>query len=196
MAYLYRHIRLDTNMPFYVGIGKRRDRAFDTCKRSKYWSSIVSKTDYRVDILFDDLNYKEAKEKEREFISLYGRSDLEKGTLCNMTDGGEGTVGRIISDEEKCLRSVSAKKALSNIVTRKKMSDSGKKKTFSENHKKNISKSKSYSVIDKETGMEFPSLREACKYFNEGYRKHRGRQEQGLKNIRFIRKNKDKNGLH
>jgi len=31
-------------------------------------------------------------EKEKEFISIYGRKDLKKGTLCNLTDGGEGIV--------------------------------------------------------------------------------------------------------
>jgi len=29
------------------------------------------------------------------------REQLNKGTLCNMTDGGDGTVGRIMSEEEK-----------------------------------------------------------------------------------------------
>ena len=196
MAYLYRHIRLDTNMPFYIGIGKRLERAFDTLKRSNHWNSIVSKTEYRVDILFDDLDYEEAKEKEMEFISIYGRSDLGKGTLCNKTDGGEGTIGRVVNEEERKGRSITAKKALSDKAVRKKMSDSGKKKIFSESHKKNISISKSYPVIDKETGMEFPSLISACEYFNEDHRKHRGRQYQGLKNIRFVRKNKDKDGVY
>jgi hypothetical protein len=38
----------------------------------------------------DDLSWKDACEKEKEFISLYGRIDLNNGSLCNHTDGGEG----------------------------------------------------------------------------------------------------------
>lgn len=30
------------------------------------------------------------KEREQEFIKMYGRKDLNTGTLCNMTDGGDG----------------------------------------------------------------------------------------------------------
>lgn len=88
---LYRHVRLDKNEVFYVGIG-RGDRAYDKkpYNRSKWWHRIISKTDYRVDILFDDLTWEEACEKEKEFISLYGRKNIGTGTLCNMTDGGAG----------------------------------------------------------------------------------------------------------
>lgn len=39
--------------------------------------------------------YQEAKVKEIELISLYGRRDLGKGTLVNFTDGGEGTQGKV-----------------------------------------------------------------------------------------------------
>lgn len=101
MAYVYRHVRLDKNEPFYIGIGKDEYRANSDRNRNIHWKNIVSKTEYRVDILFDDLDYEEAKEKEREFISLYGRSDLEKGTLCNMTDGGEGCLGLKHSEEAR-----------------------------------------------------------------------------------------------
>lgn len=36
----------------------------------------------------------EAFDLEREFISLFGRRNLGTGTLCNYTDGGEGSSGR------------------------------------------------------------------------------------------------------
>jgi hypothetical protein len=89
MAIVYRHIRLDKNEPFYIGIGSGLRRAFIKGGRSKYWNSIVSKTDYEVQILFDDLTWEEACEKEIELIALYGRKDLGLGTLVNMTDGGQ-----------------------------------------------------------------------------------------------------------
>lgn len=99
--YLYRHIRLDTNEVFYVGIGTKYKpfssykteytRAYITKEgRSTFWKRITSKTEYRVEIMFESNDYDFIKEKEREFIKLYGRRDLGEGTLVNMTDGGEG----------------------------------------------------------------------------------------------------------
>jgi NUMOD3 motif len=95
MAYVYRHIRLDKNEPFYIGIsnGSNYWRATNRCKRNNIWKRIVSKTEYEVEILFDGISYEFAKEKEKEFIKLYGRINLGTGCLANMTDGGDGTLG-------------------------------------------------------------------------------------------------------
>jgi hypothetical protein len=129
MAIVYRHVRLDTNKVFYVGIGKTEKRAYVKSKqhRNTHWCNITNKSDYRVDILFDDLDWEEACNKEIELISLYGRSDLGLGTLVNLTDGGEGTVGRVHSED-----------------TLKKISDTAKKrapKVWTEESKLKLSKS-------------------------------------------------------
>lgn len=94
MAYVYRHIRLDKNIPFYIGIGNDNSflRANDKKGRNKYWNNIVSKTQYEVEIIFDDIPWKEACKKEIEFISLYKRKK-DGGTLCNITLGGDGKLG-------------------------------------------------------------------------------------------------------
>ena len=92
MAILYRHIRLDKDEPFYIGIGKDESRAYSKRNRTKYWHNITNKG-YDIEILFDDLSYDDAKLKEIEFIKLYGRIDLGTGILCNMTDGGDGSNG-------------------------------------------------------------------------------------------------------
>lgn len=94
MPYVYRHIRLDKKEPFYIGIGNdfTKKRANEKARRSKLWKKIVAKSDYEVEILFDDITYDEAKLKEIEFISLYGRIDLGNGTLANLTGGGDGTI--------------------------------------------------------------------------------------------------------
>lgn len=120
MALVYRHIRLDKNEPFYIGIGKRVHRAYDVNNRSKYWNNIA-KNGYEVEILFNDLTYEQAKEKEKELISLYGRKDLNKGSLVNMTDGGEGTLNIIISDKQKQLISIRGKGRLVSEETRQKI---------------------------------------------------------------------------
>lgn len=108
MAYLYRHIRLDKNEPFYIGIGSdekgQYERAYSKESRTKYWHSIVTKAGYEIEIILDELTWEEACQKETEFIKLHGRKDLKEGTLINMTDGGEGTPGFKHSDitKEKC----------------------------------------------------------------------------------------------
>lgn len=110
MAYVYRHIRLDKNIPFYVGIGSESDgkyeRANNRHRRNQKWFNIVAKTEYKVQIILDELTLDEAKEKEIEFISLYGRSDKKEGSLCNLTDGGEGNPGRIVSEEVRKKQSI------------------------------------------------------------------------------------------
>jgi hypothetical protein len=97
MAYVYRHIRLDTNIPFYVGLGvketDRYRRAHSKSDRNKHWRNIVNKAGYDVEIIMEGLTFEEACAKEIEFIALYGRADLGKGPLINLTDGGEGTKG-------------------------------------------------------------------------------------------------------
>lgn len=102
MAYVYRHIRLDKNEPFYIGIGSDNNyqRAYDVSSRNKHWNNIT-KNKYEVEIILDNLTWEEACLKEQEFILLYGRKDLGTGILCNMTDGGEGAVNRIFTNEHK-----------------------------------------------------------------------------------------------
>ncbi len=51
---------------------------------------------YGVDFLFSTYNEQECLDKEMFYISLFGRK-----TLCNLTDGGDGTSGKILSDESK-----------------------------------------------------------------------------------------------
>ena len=91
MAYVYRHIRLDKNVPFYIGISGEDDynRAHRT-RRNTLWKRIANKTKYEVEIIMEGLTWGQACEKEKELIKLYGRVDLETGTLANLTDGGEG----------------------------------------------------------------------------------------------------------
>lgn len=101
--YVYRHIRLDVNLPFYIGIGKKPEfaRAFEfkPNKRSEWWCKIYDKTAIDVEILFSDLTKEQAIDKEIEFIKLYGRQDLKSGCLVNMTDGGDGATNYIKSLE-------------------------------------------------------------------------------------------------
>lgn len=140
MACVYRHIRLDKNEPFYIGIGKTIKRAYSNKNRNKYWKNIVSKSGYEVDILFDDLSWDHACKKEIEFISLYGRNDLGNGPLVNMTNGGDGTLNIIVSEETK--------KKISQIHKGNKYRLG---KNISEHHKNKISQSNRNRIWDEKS---------------------------------------------
>jgi len=96
--YIYRHLRNDTGTPFYIGRGSQHvyagsyevfySRAFEKETRTKRWKNIVAKHGYTVEILLDDLTLEEAKAKEVELISLYGKLTTG-GILVNYKDGGE-----------------------------------------------------------------------------------------------------------
>lgn len=91
MAYVYQHIRLDTNSVFYIGIGLGPDyrRAYKKHNRNPLWNNIVKKTEYKVEILHDNISWEEACQLEKEYILRYGKL-TNGGILSNFTDGGEG----------------------------------------------------------------------------------------------------------
>jgi len=118
VVYVYRHRRLDTNEVFYIGIGVD-SRATSKQGRSNFWKDTVNKYGYTIEILKENLTWEDAAELEIFLISLYGRRDLGLGTLVNLTDGGEGSLGRTISND-----------------TRNKMSEAAKTKKVSNKTKK------------------------------------------------------------
>lgn len=160
MAYVYRHIRLDKNEPFYIGIGKRKDRSWSNLGRNDMWHKIVKKTKYDVEILFENVEYDFAKQKEIEFIKLYGRKNIGTGSLCNMTDGGEGTLnaeawnkGIPCSDE-----------------TKKKISNANISKVYNDKY-----------ILDLNTGIFYHNIKEAAKYNNISYGTLRNRLQRNKK---------------
>ena len=157
MAYVYQHIRLDTNEVFYIGIGKTKRRAYSKSGRNKHWHNIVNKGGYSIQIILDRITWEKACEKEKEFIAFYGRRDMGLGTLVNMTEGGDGSVGRMVSEE--------LRKRMSNIIKGKKLAPlskehkqkisntiKGKKrKPLSKEHKQKISESEKGKKISDES---------------------------------------------
>ena len=146
MAYVYRHIRLDKNEPFYIGIATHIKRAYEKNQRkNKIWKSIVAKTEYDIEILFDDLTREQALDKEIELIALYGRIDKKTGTLSNLTDGGEGfqgicNKGRKASEETKAkLREAAKKKKPRSKECYEKTAAALRGRPKSEEHKRKLS---------------------------------------------------------
>jgi len=143
--YLYRHVRFDKNEVFYIGIGTKPKnytnhkleygRAYSQFSRSKFWKSVVLKTDYRVDILFESNNINEIKLKETEFINLYGRKNLNEGTLVNLTDGGELNNRRKVTPETRLLIGKMHKGKTLSPETKQKLREANLGKKVSEETK-------------------------------------------------------------
>jgi hypothetical protein len=93
MAYVYKHIRKDTDEVFYIGIGTDNQgylRSKDLKSRNRYWKYVVKKFGFTVEIVEDFLTWEESCIREQYWIKFYGRRDLKEGKLVNMTDGGDG----------------------------------------------------------------------------------------------------------
>ena len=123
--YIYFHINPLKNEIFYVGKGKDK-RAWSKSKRSNYWKNIVKKYGFIVDVVEDNLTEDEAFEREIFYIRKIGRKDLKTGPLVNLTDGGEGGINKILSNEhrERISKSLKGNKRAQG----KKLSDEHKEK--------------------------------------------------------------------
>jgi len=164
MAYIYKHIRVDTNEVFYIGIGNQDKfkRAFVTQKRSKFWKNITSKTEYTVEIIKDGLTWEEAQAEEIRLIKQYGRKDLGLGTLVNLTDGGEGTIGIIHTNQWY------QNQKISNNKKNKFISEEHRQKIIANHKSKNPLNNKAIDVFDMNWNYikSFDSIKEASDELN------------------------------
>lgn len=130
--YLYRHIRLDKNEPFYIGIGTKSkkgcyDRSYSKYGRNPIWKKIINKTEFVIEILMESNNKTFIKQKEVEFIKLYGKIIDKTGILANMSNGGDGSSGYTMSNTQREKISIS-KKGSKGYWKGKKLLDSAKVK--------------------------------------------------------------------
>lgn len=100
MYCVYKHRRKDNGQVFYIGIGKSK-RPYEKKDRNNYWHNTVNKYGYYVDVIIDCLCWEDACNWEIYLIGIYGRKDLGRGQLVNMTDGGDGRHGAIASYETR-----------------------------------------------------------------------------------------------
>lgn len=215
MGYVYRHIRLDSGNPFYIGISNDDDglykRAFSKEVRNNLWKKIISKTNYEVEILFEHDDYEFIKEKEKEFISLYGRINTNTGILSNLTNGGEGTLGYVQSKEmiaDRVLKVTGKKRtqeqkdymsskmkgvkrsaqSCENISKSKLGHSNNKGIPKTNNHKENISKAKLKLFENKKNHPSYGktgvlSFRYGKKHSEESIKKMKGRPAPNRKKV-------------
>jgi len=102
--YTYAYLREDRT-PYYIGKGKG-SRIYRKTRRIK-----PPKDKSRIIFLKQNLTEEEAFKHEIYMIAVFGRINLGTGILHNMTNGGEGGSGRVLSEE-----------------TRRKLSDANRRK--------------------------------------------------------------------
>jgi hypothetical protein len=180
MAIVYEHLRNDTKEVFYVGIGVEEGRAYVKDGRNPHWKNIVNKVGYTVNIIYKDIEHEEAKKIEMLLIEKYGRRDLGTGNLVNLTDGGEGCLGVIVSEETRQKLS-EAHKGENNGFFGKKHSEETRQKyrdrTYSEETRQKMSeakKGKTRSEDFKKKNREYNRNKEGVKgyYFKEKTNKY------------------------
>jgi len=122
---VYIHTRLDKNIPFYVGKGKKY-RPYDFTNRNKYWKKVYNKCNgnIRVDILYFDLSETDSLIKERETELILISEGIK---LTNIVKTGIlGSSGHKKSQEWKNWYS-------------KLMSEINSNRIFTEEHRANLS---------------------------------------------------------
>lgn len=115
-VYLYRDTREGKELaPLYVGKGHDTSKRRNATRARRHWSqpsqnpilrNILSQMKSagllpRLEIVARFATEQEAFEHEGVLIARYGRRDNATGTLCNLTDGGEGPRGLVVSIETR-----------------------------------------------------------------------------------------------
>lgn len=131
--YTYAYLRED-GTPYYIGKGKS-----GRINSSLHTIHLPTEKE-RIIYLKQNLTDEEARKHEIYMIAILGRKDLGTGILRNMTDGGEGCAGRVLSDETKKKISDSNKGKKFTKEHKRKLSEAKKGRTLTEEHKENISK--------------------------------------------------------
>jgi len=129
--------------PFYVGKGKD-DRAYrhitwnaidgNKHKKNKINKIVATGTDPYILILSNDISEADAFLFEKQYISEIGRNDLKQGPLVNMTNGGEGNSGKVVSEttREKLRIAQTGKKLSPETIDKMRKALTGKKHNLSD----------------------------------------------------------------
>jgi hypothetical protein len=171
---LYQHTRKTDGGIFYIGIGDNK-RPYSKRSRNKHWRHIVNKHDYNVEILVDEISWERACKLEKLMISFYGRQDKKEGILVNLTDGGEGSINRIYSNETKNKIGLKTKERLNNGWVNP-MTGRNHTEKVKDDHSERMKGRYSGSnnprakvVIDMNTGIFYENAKELTILLNKNY---------------------------
>lgn len=106
--YIYMYLDQD-NTPFYIGKGcgdryKIQKHAWNSHNYNSFLKRKIKKigvTNIKIYFLHKNLTEEAAFRQEKYWIKYIGRRSAKEGTLCNLTDGGEGMSGHKHSEEAK-----------------------------------------------------------------------------------------------
>ena len=92
-CYVYCYLRKEELTPYYIGVGTTAYRPFQdhNCALPSY--------DALIRVMKSGLTWDEAAEWEQFYINRYGRKNNNTGILENLTDGGEGVKGLVVTEE-------------------------------------------------------------------------------------------------
>lgn len=168
--YVYIYWRLDTNEPFYIGMG-HGDRWRWIWQRGAHFTNIINKHSVVVEIIKDNLTQEQALDIEcwliNELVFEYGFSidipnnrSSEKGYhLVNCTWGGEGSSG-INPFENK------TEEEMEEI--KRKISEGNKGRIFTDEHKRKLSESNKGKIVSEETKKKLKEVNKGEKHWNYG----------------------------
>ena len=160
--YTYAYLREDKT-PYYIGKGKG-PRIYSTNRKGLK----PQKDKSRIIFLKQNLTEEEAFRHEIYMIDVFGRIDLGTGILRNLTDGGEGPSGAIISEEDRRKRSEALKGHIVSEETRRKLSEANKDKILSEEHKRKMSEAHKGKICSEETRKKIGENKKGTKWWNDG----------------------------
>lgn len=144
--YVYLHVKESDGTVFYVGKGTkfRWSRVYD---RTQHWKNTAIKHGVICKIVAHDLSAEEALVLEKKLIASYGRQDQKTGCLVNLTDGGDGVVNYVWTEEH-----------------RKKISETGIGRKHTDEFKQMISKLHTGKVLSEETKAKISAKRRGAKW--------------------------------
>jgi hypothetical protein len=130
--YTYAYLRED-GTPYYIGKGKA-----GRINNKLHTINLPPEEGRRI-FLKQNLTDEEARKHEIYMISVLGRKDLGTGILRNMTNGGEGCAGRVLSEETKKKLSEVHKNRKKSKEHRKALSEAAKKRKASDKWRESVS---------------------------------------------------------
>lgn len=151
--YVYMYFDTTNYEPFYIGKGYGSRYTINNHLSSSNLHLVNKikklKDNIRIHFLHKNLSEVESFFWEQFWIKVIGRKDLSQGPLCNLTNGGEGNSGKIISEATREKIRIARSKQIITKQTKEKLRlatqkqwDEGKRpRNFSEESRKKLSES-------------------------------------------------------